>query len=272
MAAIFKLYLGKKVKLIRNDFIPNGKPTIFAAAHVFRNDIPAVLCSLQNAAHLLLGIDGVGNLASPIERCGLWMKGAITLKRGDKRSRAESFDKMVNILNHQGDLSVFPEAAWNFSPNVFVAKLNWGVMRAAEHTGANIVPVAVDIVGEDYCVIIGNQFEYENYSTRQEAIGSLRDSMATLAWELISLKPAVKRKNLTDEYWLAHIRASRKKRAQEYQHIEESYMYRPKGEISIGELLAEMHGIEYSSMSANYQQYRNIEQLIERWTSPITFK
>jgi hypothetical protein len=38
-------------------------------------------------------------------------------------------------------------------------------------------------------------------------------------------------------------------------------IYRPPGEISLGELITDMHGMEYRSMAADYGQHKRIMEL-----------
>ena len=241
--------------------MPNGKPTVFAATHVFYDDIAAVLSCLDDVAYLLIENDGKESLPVWSERFALGMNGVITVDRSNKESRAEAFSKMIAILNRSGNILLFPEAAWNFSPNEIVTKLHWGAIKLAKSANANIVPVALHMVGDDCFVFIGSPVEYN--------VEALRDAMATLVWELINQNPSVQRKNITDEYWLKHIGEQCAKRPQESRAVEESFMYRPKGEISLGEVLAEMHGIEHKSMAADYLQYRRIDELIDNWTKSV---
>jgi len=269
ITSIFRLSLKYKIKLLRNDFKPNNKPTIFAATHVFYDDIPIVCCSVNQNAYLLLGVEGTENTPCFIERFALYLNGVILVNRGDKESRFTSIQKTTNILNNNGNVLMFPEGAWNFSPNQIIQNLNWGVIRLAEQASANIIPIAVDIVCDNYCVIIGEKFDYSKYDTRQKAIEGLQDEMACLAWELMEMKPIVKRESLTDNYWLEHIKTQYVKMPLKDQAKEESYMFRPKGEVNLGELLADMFGIKYKSMASDYETHKRIERLIDNWTKPI---
>ena len=85
LVAIFKLTLKRKVRLLRNDAKPNGKPVIYAATHVFYDDIAAVISSLDKSAHLLFGVEGPNNTPKLIERIALAMNGIIVVKRNDKK-------------------------------------------------------------------------------------------------------------------------------------------------------------------------------------------
>jgi hypothetical protein len=271
ITAIFSRALSRKIKLIRNDYDENGKPTVFAVTHVFYDDLAVVCCCLKRAAYILNGIEGPNNTPSLAEYIALWLNGVILVNRSDKHSRAKAFDTVVEVLNRGGDVFICPESAWNFSPNVMICKLNWGAVKAAIQTEANIVPVAVDTVDDCYCVIIGDIFDYTKYNDLHQVVEELRSEMATLAWELISMKQPVKRKSLTDAYWLDHIKAQYVCMPLKDQSKEETYMYRPKGETNLGELLADMYGIEHKSMAVDYEAYRRVERLIDNWTKPIRY-
>lgn len=269
LTAIFKVSLTHKVKLIRDDFQPNGRPVIYAATHVFVDDIAAVCCCLQECAFLLFGTDGLNNSLSFTDSLALYLNGVIKVDRNDKQDRAESVNKMVSVLKKKGNILIFPESAWNLSPNLLVQKLHWGILGVAERADANIVPVAVDLVNEEYCVIIGKCFECSELPGKQEAISVLRDMMAALVWELIGMKHTVQRKTLTDTYWLEHINKQFAHMPTEYRAIENNALFHPKNEISLGELLADLHGIEYKNMAVDYETRQKIERLIENWTRPI---
>jgi 1-acyl-sn-glycerol-3-phosphate acyltransferase len=269
ITAVFKFSLKHKVKLLRDSFVPNGKPTIFAATHIFYDDIPAILCAMKQHTYLLLGNEGIETTPYLKERLALNLNGFIIVNRGNKQSRLKSMQEMIDVLNKKGNILIFPEAAWNLSTNLIIHHLNWGVINVAKKANANIVPIAVDLVDNKYCVIIGEIFDYSMYKDNNESIEELRSEMAGLAWELIEMKGIVKRESLTDDCWLEHIRKQYIRLPLKDQAKEESYMYRPKNEINLGEVLADMFGIEYKSMASDYKTYKQIEKLIDNWTKPI---
>ena len=262
--SVYKLALKHKVKLLRNDFEPNGKPTIYSATHVFYDDIASVLCCLKQTAYILFGVEN-DNLPRLVDYLAMTLKGAIIVNRADKQDRAKSLHKMVDLLRKGEDVLVFPEGAWNMTPNLLVQNISWGILEAAELANANIVPVAVDFTGKDYCVIIGENFNYSACASKHEAIYDLRDAMATLTWELLTTKQPATRENLNDTYWLEHIQREFARVPKRKPSSEERYIYRPKGEVSLGEVLADMQGIEYKSMAADYEQHKRIMRLCDNW-------
>jgi len=262
---VYRLTLKHKVKLLRNEYKPNGKPTIFAMTHSFKDDIACTCYCLPRSAYMVQS-NKEGIRKTFYLLAGLLLNGVIWIDRSDKKNRATVLEQMKDVCKKGGDVLIAPEGAWNFTPNLPVMKLSWGLLDAAASSGANIVPIASDIVNGNYCVIIGSFFEHENYRSKAEAISALRDIMATMVWELFSMKPTIKRAEISDEYWLAHMR-NELSQAPFLNYVEEEKgVYRPKGEISLGELLAEMHRIDYKSMAVDYEVYQRVEQLIYNWT------
>jgi len=173
---------------------------------------------------------------------------------------------MKTVLHQGGDILIAPEANWNHTPNLLVLKMWWGLFDVAIATNANIVPVAVDLIDNRYCVLIGEKFNYAQYSKKTDAIVALRDTMATMVWELFEMKAVQSRTEITDECWLHFIRGESERTPWHHPEMEERFTFRPMGEISLGELLAEMHGIDHKSMAADYETHKHIERLIEGWT------
>lgn len=261
-----------KVKLVRNDFVLNGKPTIYAATHVFYSDIACATSTINDSAFLLF--NGNAKKFIPlIDRVGIWLVGGVPVRREDKNDRQKSLNKLLQILYRRGNVLIFPEGSHNLSPNLLVKKLWWGLLEIAEKADANIVPIAIQRVGDEHCVIIGDKLEREKYPFKIEEIRGLRDEMATLAWELIEISPPLKREDITDDYWLSFIHENLLNYVPKVSIAEEeSYDFIPKDEISLGRLLADLHGIKHKSMASDYEQHGRIERLIEMWTKPIKFR
>ena len=201
LTSIARLVLKHKVRLVRNDYLFNGKPIIYTITHVFKDDIASILCCLQNNAYVLVG----NAVRKSFDGFVIWLNGVILVDRSDKASRAIAKEKMVAYLRQGDDVLIAPEATHNFTPNLLVMKLWWGLLDVARIADANIVPVAVDLVNDEYCVIIGESFHYIQYSDKTEAIESLREVMATMIWELYEMKPKAKRADVSEEQFSAYI-------------------------------------------------------------------
>lgn len=265
MKSLLPKILSKKVTIVKNSFKPNGKSTIYLANHGFYEDIMAVISSFDDNVTLLIGVEGKANTPTFIEKFALWLNGYIQISRAIKESKNEGFDILLRILRNGGNLLIFPEAIWNLSPNLLMLGLHWGFLRMAEETDSNIVCAAIDTVNDGYSVIISENFHHSPYSDRQKAITKVRDIMATSVWDLMALKGVTNRKELSDEYWVSHIKKELSGFPNKCWHTEESYAFRPKDEVNLSEVLANLYGIEHRSMAASYEQYLKIDQFVSLW-------
>ena len=195
--SIARIVLKHKVRLIRIDYIPNGKPTIYAINHVFKEDVPSVVCCLQNNVFAVVS----NTVRKSFDGLVLWLNGVIWVDRSDKTSRVTAKEKMISTLQKGDDVLIAPEATHNFSPNLLLYKLWGGLLDVARVTNVDIVPVAVDLVNDDYCVIIGETFDYAQYTDKTEAI----DVMATMVWELYEMKPKANRVDVSEEEFLSYV-------------------------------------------------------------------
>ena len=262
-----------RVRLVRDDSTSNGNPTIYAATHVTYDDITAICFCLKENAHVLFGHKKALWKTSKRDYFGLFLNGRIFVNRYCKIDRAHSKIDMAKVLRHGGNILAFPEGTWNFSPNQLVLPLNWGILDSAKlaDRDVNIVPIAFDLVGDEYCVAIGKSFEVTATSSYSKSalMEALRDAMATLMWELIEMKPPISRVSLHDDFWVEYTQKHCAEIKMRDQHKEDLLTYRLKGEVSLGEVLADMHGIEYKSMAADYEQHKRVQSLIDNWTKPV---
>lgn len=100
-----------------------------------------------------------------------------------------------------GNLLLFPEGAFNVSPNALVCPFFAGAVDLAITCGAEIVPLAIARNGKTYYGKIGKNINYEGYSyeDRFHLTDELRDHVATLKWEIIENLPHLSRVKLRSD-------------------------------------------------------------------------
>ena len=162
----------------------NEKPTIFACSHFGGNDIHRVFETIKANAYLMFG-DPVGTYKD-IVGLMLVMNGAINLETRNKEDRKIAKARSVELLNNGGNLLIFPEGAWNLSPNLLVMDLYKGAVSIARETGADIVPIAVEEYDKNYIVSIGKTIDIESKKDMsiEELNLYLRDCIATEKWRI----------------------------------------------------------------------------------------
>ena len=187
--------LSKEKIVVLNDLhnMDNDKPKIFACTHIGGNDVQRAFQVIKTSAYLMLGNPGI--LYKKIIYQGLRMNGVIPLETLDKKERKIAYNRAVELLNKNGNLLIFPEGAWNVSPNVFVMKLFTGTVRIAGDTGAEIIPIATEQYGDTFYFNIGKNYTVpENYlDIAQDLTDDLREKLATLKWEIMLSQPELKR-------------------------------------------------------------------------------
>lgn len=110
------------------------------------------------------------------------MNGVISIETFNREDRKVGFHRAVELLSKSGSLLIFPEGAWNVTPNLPVMKTFSGAVRMAKESGCEIIPMAVQQYGKTLYYNIG-----ENYSIPCDTEKSvdklnkeLRDKLCTL--------------------------------------------------------------------------------------------
>ena len=126
---------------------------------------------------------------------------------------------MLKKLGSAKSLLIFPEGTWNLEPSKTMLPLFFGIIEIDQKTNTPIIPLCLEYV-EDKCVI-----KYADVLTSRAGedkllqIENLRDTMATLKWEIWEMFPTIKRAELADDYWDKEVA----KRLGEYKLLDYEY-------------------------------------------------
>ena len=175
----------KKAMILENypSLEPN-EPYIFASTHSFSEDINVALANLDRNAFLLLGSTNQVEYNRGVY-CA-WLNGLVYVNRLDPKSRKESMQKMIRLLNSGTSVLIFPEGQYNNTPNLLCQKLFASPYTLNQTTGAKVVPVSSYTLPELDTIYInyGNPINFNNM-TKKEALTYLRDILATMQYEQI---------------------------------------------------------------------------------------
>lgn len=141
------------VSVINDERMITDKPKIYACTHIGGNDIQRVFEVIKEHAYLFLG-DPKG-LYKDISGLLLFLNGVINMEIKDKTDRFIDKKRAIELLNKNGNLLIFPEGAWNITPNLLVMDLYKEAVLMARETGADIIPVAIEQYDNDFFVSIG---------------------------------------------------------------------------------------------------------------------
>lgn len=198
---IDQLMAKEKIVILADHSYSTKTPKIYTITHIGGNDIQRALQVIKNPAWLMLGDPGI-LYKDPIFY-GLKLNGIIPLDNDYSEDRHIAYKRAVELLNCKGNLMIFPEAAQNISPNLLVMKIFNGAVRMAMETGSEIIPVAIEHIGDTYYCNIGENYKINNDSsiTIKELTEELRSKMATLKWEIIDTYGKGNRSSIPSDYW-----------------------------------------------------------------------
>lgn len=178
----------------------NNLPKIYACTHIGGNDIQRTFQIIGNPAYLMLGDPGI-LYKMPIYEA-LKLNGVIPLETKDREDRKIAYARAIELLNKGGNLLIYPEGAWNVSPNVIVMKIFNGTVRMAKEAGAEIIPIAVEQYGNTFYFNIGQNYTISKDDQTDINIlkDELRDKLATLKWSILETQKPGLRQYIPDDY------------------------------------------------------------------------
>ena len=152
----YKKYIRHKIITDCAAPLPKNKNGhIFAINHQQKDDIIIAMHGAGAPGYVLFG--GLDIALETGNGLGLWAYGTILIDRNSKTSRKSAYEKMKYVLQHGGNIFVYPEGYWNIaddgemdefhgadshnSDSWLVQNLNMGIFRLSQETGCDIVPV-----------------------------------------------------------------------------------------------------------------------------------
>ena len=235
----------QKIILVGDERIKTDRPVIFAGTHIGGDDVETAFEVLKTPCWLLLG--------DPKEiyrnSAGLMLdlNGVICFDTAHKRDRQIAKERCIALLKKGGNLLIFPEGAWNISPNQLVMHLFPGVAEMARECGAEIVPFAIGRNGKTYYVNIGGaiRVEQDDPANKYGITAALRDTLASLKWEIIEKSPPQKRNEIPANYSQKYLDEVMGTQVATYsvQDVLDT-KYRPKNQVDHKEVFEVLNGLQ----------------------------
>ncbi len=184
MLKLVSLICNKNIEIIDGEKLPKkDEVCIYAFNHTNGHDFPTAACTVKNHFYILADFtmknDFFVNLVNQLN-------GVVYVDRKNKEARFQAKEKLLDLLNKNKNIFIFPEGTWNLSPNKMMLPLNWGIVEIARLTGVPIIPAAIEYNGKKSYVKIGDRFYVNENDDKLEKINELTDVMASLRWDLIS--------------------------------------------------------------------------------------
>lgn len=172
---------------------------IWCVNHGFKDDIAA---SIHSTRHSYMFFGSLPHFFNTIDGAALCLNGVILCNRKNRQMKKAAFDLAIQCLKKGNDLTIFPEGAWNKTPEKLILNLWPGVYRMAKGTGCKVVPV-IHYLADPHKKYEGNVIHTViadpismNGLSEQEGLEVLRDTMATWYFLLMEKYGQTTRKEL----------------------------------------------------------------------------
>ena len=197
-----KFIARQNLTVINDNRIESDKPVIYAITHIGMYDYQIVSEAIEDHQYPFAGDP------ETMYRSGdgliLSLNGLIYCDTNSKEDRYIASETSKELLNIGENLLIYPEGIWNLSPNLLSLPLFPGIINMALETGCDIIPVAVEQYDKEFYVNIGKNIKIKNYEIDNKNIKeyvneqkeNLRNTLASLKWEILESRPMEERKNL----------------------------------------------------------------------------
>lgn len=125
-----------------------------------------------------------------------------------KMDRHISGEMCLKHLKEGLNILIYPEGAWNLSPNILITKLFTGTAKMSMEGNADIIPIGIVKDGKRYIVNIGKNIDASMYKDIHVLTSDLRDAMCTLKWQIMEKESSLVRSSLlptAEEDYIAEI-------------------------------------------------------------------
>ena len=185
----------------KNDYLYNGElnnmksPKIIVMNHSNSHDFPFINNVLNKHFFILSAEENLKGFNGFV----INMYGCIPVNRSDKLSRQNSSDMIKSILGYGYDVLIMVEGTWNLTPSIPILPFSWGIVDIAKESKVNILPIVLeyDYDNKKCFANIGELLDVNNFENKKDAYITIRDTLATLRWNLWELFPKVSRENLS---------------------------------------------------------------------------
>ena len=194
------------------------KGKIFIVNHRQGDDMVFSAKAVGKSGYFVFG-NPILSLESLSNGYGLWMYGMILVERDKKESRKSCYEKMKYVIEHGGNVIIFPEGYWNLddngqkdlkhnadghnSENWLIQDLNIGSLRLAQELGCEIVPTILhyDEIGKMKCYAKrGKSFTISKNDDIFKRKDEILEYMMNCYYELMEKYSSYSRKYLESNY------------------------------------------------------------------------
>ena len=188
---------------------------IYMANHSCRCDVPVDVDILKRHTYVLAGKQSLQFM----DWLGFEINGTVWVDRKNRNSRSFAYKRMKKLLMKNNNLLIFPKGTWNLLPSSPMLPIYWGGITLAMETGKPLIPVVMEYRGNDVYIAFDKPIHYLKNQDKKQSADMLRDTMATLRWNIWEYFPKEKRSEIDMKEW----DREKEKRLKEYPKLNYRY-------------------------------------------------
>jgi len=181
------------------------KPVIYATTHQDFYDHFNIVLSIPDHAIILNNIN-----VSKIVKLAMNINGIQYVNRDDYVSKYNAKINLMKYISKGKSIVIFPEATYNCSPNKLVLPFHSGVIDISRKMQTPIIPVVQEYLYENNkvkkCFVhFGYPIKVEYDDNKLEKKEELRESFATIRYNLIEKKGLYSRNSINESEYIDYL-------------------------------------------------------------------
>lgn len=204
---LLELFCGHEIIVDGTDKV-SGLVGIYAHTHQSKMDHVNLIASNPNHTIILNS-----SVLSILYKLVLSINGVIYVDKSDKESKNNAKIEMIRLLLQGRSITMFPESAWNCSPNKLHLPLYIGMIDIAKKAGVPIIPVIQEYIYDDtkldgkervkkVYVYYGDPIYVKESDNLFEKLEEYSESISTIRWNLIERKGLFKREQISNDTYI----------------------------------------------------------------------
>lgn len=204
---------GVKVVTDGTENIPHGS-VIFASSHQSVLDGFVWITDCPKHALIVHGAETNRALLLAQLNTGLIL---VTKKKENWKSRINSKLDMISVLLKGHSIIIFPETAWNLSPNKLHLPINYGFLDVAQKTGKPVVPMIMEFTYDTSSakerithihIRYGEPIEVAEYDGLADKLEEFKEKISTMRWDLIAEKGLYTRGSVSNQDYINYVKGN----------------------------------------------------------------
>ncbi len=141
----------------------------------------------------------------------------VTKKKENWKSRINSKFDMMTVLLKGHSIIIFPETAWNLSPNRLHLPVNYGFLDVARKTGAPVVPMVMEYTYDTSSakerithihIRYGEPIKVTENDRLEDKLEEYKEKISTMRWELIEKKGVSPRSEISNIDYINYVKGN----------------------------------------------------------------